>query len=109
MFENYLNPIEKMNKYILIVDNSNQTQNFSGMILNCIKDHIGIYNMEGRGAYFTICFTHSYDIERLNDKLCGLFSNYETNSFNLFAVNTLGWCGFDTQDNLKYYKDFNNA
>ena len=42
MFENYLNSIEKMNKYILIVDNSNQTQNFSGMILNCIKDHIGI-------------------------------------------------------------------
>lgn len=98
-----------MNKYILMVDNSSLTPHFSDKVLNCIKDNIGLYNMVGKGDYFTICFIHSYDIQRLNDKLCGLFSNYKTNSFNLFAVNTLGWSGFDTQDNLKYYKDFNNA
>lgn len=98
-----------MNKYILIVDNSSLTRCFSDIVLNCIRDHIGLYNMAGNGKYFTICFTHSYDIQRLNDKLCGLFSIYSTNSFNLFAVNNLGWCGFDTQDNLKYYKDFSKA
>jgi hypothetical protein len=109
MFENYLNPIEKMNKYILIVDNISLTPCFSDKVLNCIKDHIGVYNMVGAGGYFTICFTHSYDIQKLNDRLLGLFSNYNTNAFNLFTVNTLGWCGFDTQDNLKYYKDFSNT
>lgn len=109
MFENYLNPIRKMSKYILIVDNNGLTLHFSDIVLNCIRDHIGVYNMAGNGKYFTICFTHSYDIERLNDRLCGLFSNYKTNAFNLFAVNTLAWCGFDTQDNLKFYKDFDKA
>lgn len=109
MFENYLNPIEKMNKYILMVDNHDLTQNFSNMVLNCIKDHIGLYSMVGNGKYFTICFTHSYSLQRLNDKLLGLFSNHKTNAFNLFLVDTCGWSGFDTDDNLKYYKDFNNA
>lgn len=97
-----------MSKYILIVDNSDLTQNFSNMVLNCIKDHIGLYNMVGNGKYFTICFTHSYDLQRLTDKLLGLFSNYKKNAFNLFVVDTLGWSGFDTDTNLKYYKDFNN-
>jgi hypothetical protein len=121
MFEEYLNtkylkeylnpiePIEKMNKYILIVDNNSSTLGFSDIVINCIKDHIGLCNMVGYGKYFTICFTHSYNLQRLNDKLLGLFSNYKANAFNLFAVNTLGWCGQDTQSNLKYYKDFNNA
>jgi hypothetical protein len=109
MFENYLNPIEKMSKYILIVANDDLTHNFSDKVLNCIKDHIGLYNMVGNGKYFTICFTHSYDLQRLTDKLSGLFSNHKTNAFNLFAVNTLGWSGFDADDNLKYYKDFNNV
>lgn len=62
--------------------------------------------MAGRSAYFTICFTHSYELQRLTDKLNGLFSNHKTNAFNLFLVNTYGWSGFDTQDNLKFYKDF---
>ena len=106
MFENYLNPIEKMSKYILIVDNNGLTQNFSDMVLNCIKDHIGLYNMVGNGKYFTICFTHSYDLQRLSDKLLGLFSNYKTNAFNLFIVDTYGWSGFDTDDNLQFYKKF---
>ena len=98
-----------MNKYILIVNNHSLTQNFSDIVLDCIKDQIGVYDMSGCGKYFTICFTHSYDIQRLNDKLMGLFSNYKTNVFNLFAVNTLAWCGFDTQDNLKFYKKFTNT
>jgi hypothetical protein len=75
MFENYLNhiePIEKMSKYILIVDNHDLTRYFSDMVLNCIKDHIGLYNMVGNGKYFTIYFTHSYDLQRLTDKLLGL-------------------------------------
>lgn len=97
-----------MSKYILIVDNSDLTQNFSDMVLNCIRDNIGVYNMSGNGKYFTICFTHSYDLQRLTDKLLGLFSNHKTNAFNLFVVDTLGWSGFDTDVNLKYYKDFNN-
>ena len=59
MFENYLNPIEKMNKYILIVANDDLTYNFSDKVLNCIRDHIGLYNMVGNGKYFTICFTHN--------------------------------------------------
>ena len=112
MFENYLNPIkpiEKMNKYILMVNNHSLTQNFYDMVLNCIKDHIGVYSMVGNGKYFTICFTHPYDLQRLTDKLLGLFSIHTTNAFNLFAVNTLGWSGFDTDDNLKYYKDFSDA
>ena len=109
MFENYLNPIEKMNKYILLVNNHGLTLNFSDIVLDCIKDQIGVYDMSGCGKYFTICFTHSYDIQRLNDKLCGLFSNYKTNAFNLFAVNTLAYNGFDTQDNLKSYKRFTIA
>ena len=106
MFENYLNPIEKMSKYILIVDNSDLTQNFSNMVLNCIKDNIGLYNMAGTGKYFTICFTHSHDLQRLTDKLMGLFSNHRTNAFNLFLVDTRGWSGFDTDDNLQFYKKF---
>lgn len=97
-----------MSKYILIVDNNGLTQNFSDMVLNCIKDHIGVYSMVGNGKYFTICFTHSYDLQRLTDKLLGLFSIHTTNAFNLFVVDTLGWSGFDTDTNLKYYKDFNN-
>lgn len=121
MFEEYLNtknlkehlnpiePIEKMNKYILIVDNNSSTLGFSDIVIDCIKDHIGVYNMVGYGKYFTICFTHSYNLQRLTDKLWGLFSTHKTNAFNLFAVNTLGCSGFDTQDNLKYYKDFNDA
>lgn len=95
-----------MSKYILIVDNSDLTQNFSNMVLNCIKDHIGLYNMVGYGKYFTICFTHSYDLQRLTDKLNGLFSNHKTNAFNLFLVDTRGWSGFDTDDNLQFYKKF---
>jgi hypothetical protein len=106
MFENYLNPVEKMSKYILIVDNSSLTPHFSDMVLNCIRDHIGVYNMAGNGKYFTICFTHSYDLQRLTDTLNGLFSNHKTNAFNLFLINTYGWSGFDTQDNLKFYKKF---
>lgn len=98
-----------MSKYILIVDNSSLTRCFSDMVLNCIRDNIGLYNMTGNGKYFTICFTHSYDLQRLTDKLLGLFSNYKTNAFNLFVVDTLGWSGFDTDANLKYYKDFNNV
>lgn len=98
-----------MNKYILLVDNRNQTQDFSDIVLNCIKDNIGLYSMVGNGKYFTICFTHFYDIQRLNDKLLGLFSNYNTNAFNLFKVETFVWSGFDTDDNLKHYKDFCNA
>ena len=98
-----------MNKYILIVNNHNLAQNFSDIVFDCIKDQIGVYDMSGCGKYFTVCFTHSYDIQRLNDKLSGLFLNYKTNTFNLFAVDTLGWCGFDTQDNLKFYKRFTNT
>lgn len=98
-----------MNKYILIVDNSSLTPYFSDKVLNCIKDdHIGIYNMVGKSDYFTICFTHSYDLQRLNDKLMGLFSNHKTNAFNLFLVDTRAWTGFDTDDNLQFYKKFNN-
>lgn len=95
-----------MSKYILTVDNSDLTQNFSNMVLNSIKDNIGLYNMTGNGKYFTICFTHSNDLQRLTDKLMGLFSNHKTNAFNLFLVNTYGWSGFDTDDNLQFYKKF---
>ena len=96
-----------MNKYILIVDNSSLTPYFSDKVLNCIRDNIGIYNMVGKSEYFTICFTHSSDLQRLNDRLMGLFSNHRTNAYNLFLVNTLGWRGFDTDDNLQFYKKFN--
>lgn len=95
-----------MNKYILIVDNSNLTPYFSDKVINCIRDNIGIYNMVGKSEYFTICFTHSYDLQRLTDKLMGLFSNHKTNAFNLFLVDTHGWNGFDTDDNLQFYKKF---
>ena len=45
-----------MSKYILIIDNNDLTQNFSNMVLNCIKDHIGVYNMVGVGLIqMTIC------------------------------------------------------
>ncbi len=89
MIENYLKLI-KMDKYILIVNNNDLTHNFSNMVLNCVKDNIGLYNMVGNGGYFTICFTHSYDLQRLSDKLYGLFSNHKTNAFNLFLVDTRG-------------------
>ena len=97
-----------MSKYILTVSNDDLTKGFADMVLNCIKDHIGLYNMVGNGKYFTICFTHSYDLQRLTDKLMGLFSNHKTNAFNLFLVDTRGWSGFDTDDNLQYYKKFDN-
>jgi hypothetical protein len=74
------------------------------MVFNCIKDHVEGYNMVGTGKYFTICFTHSYDLQRLTDKLNGLFSNYNTNAYNLFLVDTRGWSGFDNEENLKFYK-----
>ena len=114
MFRNYLDPIEKMNKYILIVNNKELFNNkelvldFHESILGSLKDGLGVWYVEGEHKYFTICFTHKYNLQRLYDILNGVFSQHKKNSYKILQIKTMGFAGFDTRETLDWFKDFDN-